>query len=170
MTASISFTEAQVRAALRALLLDVLPGTIEVVKGQDNRVGVPKTSDFVTLTLQSRERLSTNRTVYASTVKNVTQPTAIGFQVDVFGPNAGDNVEILMTVVRDGYAFDFFRDQGIDARITDLSEPRQLPWTTGEDQYETRWSIDLTVQANMVVGLSQSSATTVAVTPILGAP
>jgi hypothetical protein len=60
MSTTLSLTESQTLAALRSLLLAILPAGIEVVKAQDNRVAMPAGPNFVTMTPLSRERLATN--------------------------------------------------------------------------------------------------------------
>jgi hypothetical protein len=67
MSVTLSFTESQTFAALRSFLLSILPGGIEVVRGQDNRVPEPEGNDFVVMTPILRERLETNVDTYADT-------------------------------------------------------------------------------------------------------
>jgi len=62
--ATVSLTEAQVREALRAFILGILPAGVEVVRSQDNRVPMPFGADFVVMTPLGRSRLSTNVTSY----------------------------------------------------------------------------------------------------------
>lgn len=68
MTISVSLTETQIFAALRAFLLSILPSGIEIVRGQDNRVAEPSGTDFVVMTPILRERLSTNVNSYVDAV------------------------------------------------------------------------------------------------------
>jgi hypothetical protein len=64
MSVSISLTEQQTYAALRAFLLGVLPA-MEVFQSQGNRVAEPAGDDFVTMNSVMQERLSTNVDGYA---------------------------------------------------------------------------------------------------------
>lgn len=57
---SVSISEKQAFAVVRDFLLSILGETVEVVRGQDNRVPEPKVEDFVVLTPLFRERLETN--------------------------------------------------------------------------------------------------------------
>jgi hypothetical protein len=60
VTATISFTESDLFAALRGWLLQVVPAGHEVIRAQVNRVPEPKTPDFIVMTQVLRTRLSTN--------------------------------------------------------------------------------------------------------------
>lgn len=57
--------QSNIQVALRSFLLSVLPAGVEVVSGQDSRVPEPADVDFVVMTPITRERLSTNYTVWA---------------------------------------------------------------------------------------------------------
>lgn len=57
---SVSITQSNIQTALRSFLLAILPSTVEVVEGQDNRVPEPKSADFVVLWPIRDERLETN--------------------------------------------------------------------------------------------------------------
>lgn len=61
MSALLSLSESNVLTVVRAFLLAVLPGPIEVVQGQDNIVSEPTTANFVVMTPTTRNRISTNR-------------------------------------------------------------------------------------------------------------
>lgn len=60
MTFAPSILDAQILTCLRTFLVSVLPSTVEVVKGQVNRVPEPASPDFVLMTPILRERSSTN--------------------------------------------------------------------------------------------------------------
>lgn len=161
-------TDRQLLTAIRAFLVAVLPVGVEVVKGQDNRVGVPKSKDFVVVTFMGRERQSTNRWAYDldRNVRAVLQPTTVSIQVDIFGPNSAANVQVVSTLARDMFSYDNLRAQGVDAAILFASEPRQMAWIGGDQQYEDRWEVDLSVQANMVIEVPQDFADHAAITPV----
>lgn len=52
--------ESAINASLRAFLIAVLPADFEVIAGQDNRVGEPRSPNFAVFTPTSRGRLATN--------------------------------------------------------------------------------------------------------------
>lgn len=60
MTILVSPSQADVLVVLRTFLLSVLPTSVEVVRGQVNRVAEPASSDFVVMTPIRRQRLETN--------------------------------------------------------------------------------------------------------------
>ena len=62
---TISLTESQVNTALRSFLVSVLPSTMEVIRGQLNRVAEPQGNDFAVFWPLNRTRLSTNANSYA---------------------------------------------------------------------------------------------------------
>jgi hypothetical protein len=55
----LNYSETDAIAALRGLLLTIVPG-LEVISAQDNRVPEPAGADFVVMTVIQRVRLSTN--------------------------------------------------------------------------------------------------------------
>ena len=60
MTATISFTEADLFTALRGLLLQIVPAGTEVIRAQVNRVPPPRPSNYIVMTQVLRTRLSMN--------------------------------------------------------------------------------------------------------------
>ena len=154
-------TESQAMEALRAFLLGILTEGTEVVRGLDNRVPEPIGTDFVVITPILRERLSTNVSTYrdgwpdAPSVREVLQPTRLTVQLDVHGPSGGDNVQVITTLFRDTYAADFFTASGADIAPLYTGEPRQMPFLNGEQQVESRWSVDCVLQMNARVTVPQ---------------
>ena len=101
----LSITESNIFATLRTFLLSILPAGVEVIKGQDNRVGEPEGTDFVVMTPTMRKRLAFNVDTYTNnaftgsisgTTLTVTEVQAgsliIGTQV--FGVNVAANTVI----------------------------------------------------------------------------
>lgn len=168
MSATLSFLESDVFNSLRALILTMVPG-IEVVRAQANRVPEPAGSDFIVMTQILRTRLATNIDVYTDHypsspgVGAIRQATQFDVQLDVHGPASGDSVQIISTLWRDEYTTDFFDAGTIDVQALYASAPRQVPFINAEDQYENRWTIDLSMQINQVVTVPQDFADTVVV-------
>lgn len=79
------------------------------------------------------------------------QKTEMVMQVDVHGDAAGDNAQVISTLFRDEVGVNFFRDLPIDMQPLWASDPRQLPFINAEQQWETRYSVDLHFEANQVV-------------------
>ncbi len=164
MSLVVAPTESQVFTALRSFLLGLglaysapQATAAEVVKGQANRVAEPQGADFVVMTPIRRERLSTNVDTYTDPyplpggVGAALQPTRVVVQLDVHGPNSGDNAQVIATMLRDPYAFDAFAASGFDVVPLYADDPRQIPFIDAEKQYEDRWIVDAHLQANEVV-------------------
>jgi hypothetical protein len=194
MSATISLTDSAVLTVLRTFLLGILPTGTPVIRGQDNRVPEPESSDFCVMTPIMRTRLATNCDRYAddasfnniqtNTGNNLTdqsgnalfvtpqpagfrnseQATELTVQLDFHGPNSGDNAQIASTLFRDEYATTVFSDSGIDAAPLYSNDPRQTPFWNGENQIESRWSVDVAIQINPVVTTSQDFANGVTLT------
>jgi hypothetical protein len=166
MSATLSFTEADLFVVLQALLVQMLPTGIEVVRSQVNRVPEPQGTNFVTMTPLFRVRLETNADTYvdgfpsAPGVKSALAPTRFDVQIDVHGPASADNVQIISTLWRDEYTTAYFDASPINAQALYASDPRQIAFDNAESQYEDRWSIDLSMQVNQVVQLDQQFAGT----------
>ena len=88
-------------------------------------------------------------------------------QLDVHGPNSGNNIHVIETLFRSEYATDFFAAQGFDVVPLYSEEPHQAPFINAEQQYEYRWSMDVHLQMNVVVGTSQQFADEVVVDTVL---
>lgn len=96
-------------------------------------------------------------TIYCGT-RAMTQPQDYAVQVDIHGPAAGQNATLLET--------QWFSQAGVDACIAQggiiaplyASNPRQLPFINDQDQWENRWSIDLHLQVNPIVTITQQFA------------
>lgn len=65
MTVALSLTEAATLTAVRTFLLSILAPSVEVVRGQVNRVPEVRSPDFVVQTPVWRDRLSTNVDAYS---------------------------------------------------------------------------------------------------------
>ena len=163
MSANLSLTESQVVAALGNVLTSILPAGVAVVRGQINRVVTPATA-FVVMQPILRERLSTNRATNTDTTLSLLNPTKITVQCDCHGAGAADNAHLIATLIRDPVGCSLFSAQGVDVQPLYASEPKQIPFVTGEQQYEPRWSIDVVVQANIVASLPVQTASQIAIT------
>lgn len=95
-------------------------------------------------------QLVTTQLITAGTKQSL-QKAEVVMQLDVHGPDSADNVQFISTLFRDGYGVDFFSGQGVDVAPLYCSDPRQLPFDNAEEQWETRWSIDLHMEGNFVV-------------------
>ncbi len=156
-------TDDAIITALRAFLLAVLPDGVEVVLGQVNRVPEPTSLDHVIITPARREQLSTTTHSYsmATGMSVVARSNAVHFQLDVYGPNSTDNVQVIATLFRDAWGCDFLAPYQVQPLYCD--DGRQMPLVNGEYQYEDRWTMTAAVQANPPVAVPVDFAANVAV-------
>lgn len=103
----------------------------------------------------------------AAGTMSIVQATMWVVQLDVHGDgattNSADNAQVISTMMRDAYAFEFFRDAGGLAWPLYAEDPRQIPFTNAENQYEDRWIVEVALQTNPAMVLPQQFADTVAI-------
>ena len=105
----------------------------------------------------SPTQTAASTTIQAGTVGKA-QDTQITVQLDVHGPNAGNNSQIISTLFRDEYAVDQFAASGYAMAPLYVSDPKQMPFINAEQQYEDRWTIDAVLEAIPVVTVAQDFA------------
>lgn len=166
MSASVTVTptESDTLHIVGTWLQSVLPSGVTVTKAYDNSVPMP-TGDFVMMTALTRKRLATNGESYPWDAQSLsgdriaTESLEAVIQVDVFGPNAADNAQIVQGLWRDRNAVTFFTDASFAGAPLYASDPRQLSFVNGQENYENRWSIDLHMQVNATITTTQDFAT-----------
>ena len=104
---------------------------------------------------QSQTLTSSNLSAGTATYQMSTKAT---FQLDVHGPNSGDNVQIISTMFHDDYADNYFANTGVDVEPLYASDPRQMPFINAEQQYEERWVIDLVIETFPIIVFPQQFA------------
>lgn len=106
--------------------------------------------------------ISPTQTVSSTTIQAGTvgseQETKVTIQLDVHGPNSGNNAQMISTLFRSDYAVQQFQSQGFDITPLYADDPKQIPFINAEEQYETRWVIEAVLQVNPVVSVSQDFA------------
>ena len=152
-TASISVD--QVIDALAAFLADFVPGG-QIVRAQVNRVALPANPCAV-LTEVLQVDLSVPATEYQPLDGTATiyGPSRIDVQIDFYGAQAGEFCKTAKTAFRSHWGFAHF-----PANIKPLytSDGIQSPLTTGEQQYESRWTLTASMQYNPTVTVPQEFA------------
>jgi hypothetical protein len=88
----------------------------------------------------------------------VEQTTQVTIQLDVHGPASADNAQIISTLFRDQYGTNFFEMSGFNLDALYTSDPKQMPFINGEQQFEERWTIDVMLEANAIVTIPQQFA------------
>ena len=161
-----SLTDEDILAGVRAFLLEYIidPGG-EVVGDVDNRVAMPK-PPYIVMNHLGKPRIATNLDEYVTstttstdtaghisttttTVRSTMQPTKYGLQLDCVGPTAGDWSQTLSTLWFSDVATDFLAAYGVAPLYAD--DPRHAPWVNGEQQWESRWIVNVYMQVNPVL-------------------
>lgn len=106
-----------------------------------------------------------SETIYAGQRSDLV-PTRFVVQVDVYGPNSGQNVKTIEGLFFSSVATDFFDAQGYPVQALHGSEARQIAFVDGESQYEERYTIDLNLEIDPVLGTPMQFADQVQITVI----
>ena len=158
-----SITVDQVIDALAAFLAPFMPGA-QIVRAQVNRVALPSNPCAV-LTELLQVDLSVPATDYQPTADTATiyGPSRIDVQIDFYGAQAGEFCKTVKTAFRSHWGFAHF-----PANIRPLytSDGVQSPLLTGEQQYESRWTLTASMQYNPTVTVPQEFADDLAVAGI----
>lgn len=74
-------------------------------------------------------------------------------QCDVHAPDdsSSDVAQTIQTMFRDQFAVDLFRSFPWDIWPIHCDDPRQVPFINASDQYETRFIVEIHLQANQIV-------------------
>lgn len=106
-------------------------------------------------------------TLYAGQRTDLT-PTEFIVQCDVHGPGGADNARRIEGLFRSEYATQFFTDADQTESVVPLycDEVRQMPFINAEQQYENRYTLDLHLQINPVLGVPQDFADSLVITTI----
>jgi hypothetical protein len=109
----------------------------------------PASTGFVLMTVTAKKRLGTNhldwdQTIDDPTAITLTQPQQWTMQLDCYGPSSSEWSDILSTLLRS--------EVGCDALTTCqpfyADDPRRMPLTDAEANYEDRWVVTLQIQVN----------------------
>lgn len=104
------------------------------------------------------------------------QATEFRVQLDVHGPRAADNAQVVTDLFFAEYGTDFFAATGLDLAPLHCTDPHQTAFVNAEQQYEDRWTLEAVLQVNARVTTGQQFADTVtptvveAATQFTGAP
>ena len=165
---SISPTQSEIQQAVGNFLAAALPG-IDVVVGQANRAAEPASPTFVVFTPIFFRRLATNVDSWDGVATaTLMQEAEVTVQLDFHSADplsSSDVTETVATLFRDEYAVTQFAGQVPDFGVVPLyaGEPRQIPFLNAENQYETRWVLELMMQVDQTVAVPQTFADSAAV-------
>lgn len=126
-----------------------------IVRGQTNDVPPPLPPSLV-ITEVGKPQYTTTRNILDPLAGMTTfiQPTQLRLQMDFYGNTAGEMSGIATTMLRSLYATENFPD-GVEPLY--CSDPIQSPLTTGEKQFQARWTSELFVQYNAPITVNQES-------------
>jgi len=141
--------------ATQQFLQPLMPAGTKIVRGQANGVPQPLPPSIV-ITEVGKPQYTTTRAKLNSITGQMTylQPVQLRLQLDFYGLAAGEMSGIATTMLRSLYATESFPD-GVEPLY--CTDGFQAPLTTGEKQYEARWTMDLFVQYNAPVIVGQES-------------
>ena len=161
-----SITVDQVIDALAAVMAPFV-GASEIVRAQANRVAMPK-NPCVVLTELLQVDLSIPDVDFQPTADTATirGPARIDVQIDFYGTQAGEFCKTCKTAIRSAWGFDHF-PSNIKPLYT--SDGVQSPLVTGEQQYESRWTLTASMQYNPSVTVPQDFAGQLAMNKVLPA-
>lgn len=160
-TSSISVD--QVIDALAAFLTPFVPGAT-IARTQVNRVAMPP-SPCVLLTEITQVDLQVPTTDYFpdDDAAEILGPSRIDIQIDFYGEQAGEFCKTVKTAFRSHWGFAHFP---VNIKPLYTSDGSQSPLTTGEQQYESRWTLTASLQYNPIVTVPQEFADVVTATVI----
>lgn len=160
-----SITVDNVIAAL-ADFLQPLMTEAEIVRAQVNRVAMPK-SPCVVLTEIGQFDLATTRNHYdLVTGVDYERSTRIDVQVDFYGPQAGEMCNVAKILFRSSYGAENFPET---VRPLYCTDGIQAPLVTGEQQYESRWTLTASMQYNPVITIAAEQFEFVGETTVIAA-
>lgn len=140
----------------------------EIIRAQVNRVPMPPDPCIVlTELLEVDLETPLKAQSLAGLQADITGPARIDIQIDFYGPAAGDQCKAVKGIFRSEYAPAQFPD-GIKPLY--CSDGIQSPLITGEQQWESRWTLTASLQYNPIVSLPQQSANALAVNSIKELP
>jgi hypothetical protein len=163
---SSSITVDQVIDALAAFLTPFV-GTSEIIRAQVNRVPMPKTA-CVVLTELLQVDLTMPDTSYDPTndAALIAGEKRIDVQIDFYGEQASEYCAVIKQTFRSAWGFDHFP---VNCRPLYTSDGIQAPMITGEQQWQARWTLTVSLQYNPIVTVPQDFAGALAPNTVLNA-
>lgn len=151
----VSITVDQVFDALGAFLAPFV-APVPIIRAQVNRVALP-VGNFVELTEIGTCDLEFPRIGYDSVnfQQDFVGPKRIMIQADFYGDQAGDWCAAVKTVWKTPYAVSQF-PFGVAPLYCD--DGHESPLITGEEQYERRWTLTMSLQYNPILAVPLQSA------------
>lgn len=133
----------------------------EIIRTQENRVPMPL-GQFVAinevLTVDLATPVKKNNTDGISA--EITQSKRSELQIDFYGPFAGDQARAFSTVFRTGHMVSMLPDW---IKPLYAADAVNAPLISGEQQYEQRWILTVSLQFNAVITVPVQTANTIGI-------
>lgn len=128
-------------------VMNVAPNTVlgNQISGTPGGVGTYAVSPSQTLS---------SETLYAG-VRDDLVPTEYAMQVDVYGPNSGNNSKVIEGLFYSEYGTTAFAASGLPISPLRIDEARQVGFVSGEDQWVDRWMLEVRMQVDPTIGTPQ---------------
>ena len=140
--------------AVSSFLQPLMPVGTQIVRGQANHVPPPKPPSLVITEINQNQYTTTRYKLNpVAGQASYLMPKVLNLQLDFYGNQAGEMANIALTMLR-SLAIESF-PAGVEPLY--CSDALQAPLTTGEKQYEARWSTTLSLQYNEPVVVGQES-------------
>lgn len=155
MTYTSSITVDAVVDALSAFLAPFCPGAT-IARGQVNRVPMaPSPCVYLTELLQVKQSVPVTDYRPDDDEADISVSKRIDIQMDFYGLVSGEFAAAVAMAFQSHWGFEHF-----PANIKPLytSDAIQAPLTTGEQQYESRWTLTASLQYNPIVAVPQQFA------------
>ena len=143
--------------------MNVAPGTVivrQITGSPAGGIGTYQVSPTQTVA---------SETMYAGTREDLVQ-TELTVQLDVHGPQSGNNTRVIEGLFRSEYAVDQMASSGFDVAPLYCGDPHQAPFVNDSNQVEYRWSMDAHLQINPRITTPQQFADEVEVTTVVVGP
>lgn len=151
--------------ALASALESVNSG-VEIIRGNQNRVPLPK-GDFLLLTELSSEPVETPHYAwkYPEDLMDITQPYRVAVQCDVYGHNSLDRASVLVAVLTSVVGSYLFPQ---NIQLLHTEDLRQATFVDEADQFLERWIFTVYMQYNPSVEFGMEYAKALSATHRLG--
>lgn len=149
--------------ALAAFLAPFCPGAT-IARGQVNRVPMaPSPCVYLTELIQNKLAVAVTDYRPDDDEADIGSRKRIDVQMDFYGPTTGEFAAAVAAAFASHWGFEHF-PSNIKPLYT--SDAIQAPLTTGEQQYESRWTLTASLQYNPIVSVPQQFADVVTPTII----
>ena len=133
---------------------------VTIFYAQENGVPLPPDPSIMINSVWE-ERLSFNTHDFSvDQQQTIKQQVQVALQLDFFGSGAQSRLSQLSTLWYDAYAFDWFKSQGLPCRPLTIRQLRQVQFINESDNFDQRWTCEITLQIEQSVTISQETAIT----------